>query len=588
MEFAEQVRQAANIIEIASQYTTLRARGHKHVGLCPFHNEKTPSFTVDADKQLYHCFGCGVGGDVFSLVMEKENLSFPEALRALAERYHIPIPDQRKLSPQALKLEDQLVKLNESAAAFFRRSMASSPEGRQALAYLKKRGMPDEIIQDFGLGYAPNSWEALTSYFKAKGTSLDLLEKAGLVLPGKKPGEYYDRFRGRVIFPIANLTGKIVGFGGRTIVNAEPKYLNSPDTPLYTKGHLLYGLNASKDAIRQTGETILVEGYTDYLSLFQAGFHNVAASLGTALTPFQLTLAMRFAPRVILSYDGDSAGQTAAFRSLPLVFEKGLESRVVVLPDGLDPDSYLKKHGADGFRKCLDDAPTGIQFYLRQATAGQRMAVPEVKARVLKGILAALDAIPDAVIRGEYLRETAETLKIDETILRRLAQPVAQEKGVESDGELLPAERRLIQILLQRPDFLADLLAACGPQDFKGLKSEPVFGIIQDHFLAEKDLIIHELQNNLTPSLSRQIGRALLEKGCLASLEEGLDCLGALRRTAKETEVKRIQADIAGAEKAGDTRRVAELLQRKQDLTRELVNEGGTRQQNAGTERKHR
>jgi hypothetical protein len=216
------------------------------------------------------------------------------------------------------------------------------------------------------------------------------------------------------------------------------------------------------------------------------------------------------------------------------------------------------------------------------------MAVPEVKARVLKGILTALDAIPDAVIRGEYMRETAETLKVEETLLRRLAQPGAKEKGPETDGELLPAERRLIQILLERPDLWPGLLAVCGPEDFKGLKSEPVFGIIQDHFQSEKDLIIHELQTGLHPSLSRQVGRALLEKGCPASLEEGLDCLGALRWTAKEAEVKRIQADIAGAEKAGDTHRVGELLQRKQDLTRELVREGGARQPDAGTERKHR
>lgn len=588
MEFAEQVRQAANIVEIASQYTSLRARGRKHVGLCPFHNEKTPSFTVDADKQLYHCFGCGVGGDVFSLVMEKENLTFPEALRALAERYHIPIPDQRRLSPQALKLEDQLVKIMESAAVFFRRSLTSGPGGREAQAYLKKRGLPDAVIEEFRLGYAPDSWDALTSYFKAKGTAPELLEKAGLALPGKKPGEFYDRFRGRVIFPIANLTGKIVAFGGRTIVNAEPKYLNSPDTPLYTKGRLLYGLDASKDAIRQAGEAILVEGYTDYLALVQAGFRNVAASLGTALTPHQLALAQRFAPRIILSYDGDAAGQTASFRALPLLFEKGLESRVVVLPDGLDPDSFLRKRGADGYRKCLDEAPTGIQFYLRQATAGQRMAVPEVKTRVLKGILGALDAIPDAVIRSDYLRETAETLKIEEGMLRRLVQSGGRDAEPQEDGELRPAERRLIQILLERPDLRPELLGACEGCEFKGLKGEPVFGIIQDRFRSGQDLIIHEMQRELGPSLARQVGRALMEKSCPASLEEGLDCLDALRRMVREAEVKRIQEDIAAAERAGDTRRVAELLQSKQDRTRELVQDGGKRQPQARTERKKR
>ncbi|MCX6560570.1 MAG: DNA primase [Candidatus Aminicenantes bacterium] len=588
MEIVEQVRQAANIIEIASQYTTLRARGHKHVGLCPFHNEKSPSFTVDADKQLYHCFGCGVGGDVFSLVMEKENLTFPEALRAMAERYHVPIPDQRKLSPQALKLEEQLVKLNESALAFFRKSLTSTQEGRKALEYLKKRGVSDEIIEEFRIGYAPNSWDAQTSYFKAKGVSLALLEQAGLALPGKKPGEYYDRFRGRVIFPIANLTGKIVGFGGRTLFNVEPKYLNSPDTPLYTKGHLLYGLNTSKDAIRQAGESILVEGYTDYLSLYQAGFRNVVASLGTALTPNQLALVSRFAPRILLAYDGDAAGQTASFRALPLLFEKGLEGRVLVLPENLDPDSFLKKYGAADFRERCDRASTGIQFFLEQSIRGQRMAVPEVKTRVLKGVLAALDAIPDAVIRSEYLRETAETLKIDEAVLRRVAQPRPQEKGPEADGELFPAERRLIQILIERQDLWPAILPGCPVGEFESLKSGPFFRIIQDRFRTEKNLILHELQKELDSSLSRQVGRALLEKGCEPSLAEALECLAALRRTAKETEVKRIQAEIGKADKAGDKDRVVELLRRKQDLTRELVQAASPWQPNEGMERNHR
>ncbi len=588
MEIVEQVRQAANIVEIASQYTTLRARGRKHVGLCPFHSEKTPSFTVDADKQLYHCFGCGVGGDVFSLVMEKENLTFPEALRALAERYNIPVPDQRRLSPQALQLEEQIVKLNESAQAFFRKSLTTGPEGRKAQEYLKKRGVSEDIIADFKIGYAPNSWDGLTSYFKAKGVSPELLEKGGLVLPGKKPGDYYDRFRGRVIFPITGLTGKIVGFGGRTLFDVDPKYLNSPDTPLYTKGHLLYGLAMSKDAIRQAGETILVEGYTDYLSLYQAGFRNVAASLGTALTTSQLGLAQRFAPRVMLAYDGDAAGQTASFRALPLLFEKGLEGRVLVLPDGLDPDAFLKKRGPEEFRERLEKAPTGIQFFLEQSIKGQRMAVPEVKTRVLKGILTALEAIPDAVIRSEYLRETAETLKVDELVLRRLAQPSTQERGPEADGELFPAERRLIQILLERRDLWPEILPACGTDATLGLKSGPVFRIIQDRFHSEKNLILHELQKELGPALARQVGRAMLEKGCDPSLEEALDCLVALRRTAKEAEVKRIQGEIAGAAKAGDEDRVAELMRRKQELTRELLVEARSRQQDAGTERMNR
>ncbi len=254
MEIIDQVRQASSIVEIASQYTTLKKRGHRWVGLCPFHTEKTPSFTLDEDKQLYHCFGCGAGGDIFSLVMEKESLNFPEALRYLAEKYHVPMPERARINPEVLKLEDKLFKINDLALGFFRKNLSHTQEGTKALEYLKKRGLADETVQKLRLGYALNSWNALTSFFEGKGVAGALLEKGGLAVPGKKPNEHYDRFRGRVIFPIFSLTGKLVAFGGRTIVDAEPKYLNSPDTPLYSKGKLLYGLNFTKEAIRAQGD----------------------------------------------------------------------------------------------------------------------------------------------------------------------------------------------------------------------------------------------------------------------------------------------------------------------------------------------
>lgn len=569
MEIVEQVRQAANIVEIAAQYTALRARGRKHVGLCPFHSEKSPSFTVDADKQLYHCFGCGVGGDVFSLVMEKENLSFPEALKFLAERYHVPLPDQRRLSPQALKLEEQVLNLNERTLAFFQKNLQSTAEGRKAQDYLKKRALREETIQDFKIGYALNSWDSLSSFLRAQGASAELLEKAGLALPGKRKGEVYDRFRGRVIFPIFTLTGKIVGFGGRTLFDVEPKYLNSPDTPLYTKGHLLYGLDASKDAVRQAGEVILVEGYTDYLALFQAGIKNVVASLGTALTPNQLGLAARFAPRIVINYDGDAAGRTAAFRALPLCFEKGLETRVLVLPEDLDPDGYIKKYGVDAYRIAKDKAGTGIRFLLDQATRGQRLAVPEVKARVLQGLMPILENIPDAVIRSEYLRDAAETLGIDENVLRRISQPRPSAPADDPGGEFNPAERRLLQILFENPSLRAPLLEELGEADTKGLNSEPVFRIIRGLFRKEKDLIFQDLQREIGPALSRRLSQALLAKGRPATIEEARDCVCALKAQARECELRELQARIARQDKEGGAMSV--LLKEKQDLLRQIL-----------------
>ena len=241
MEVIDQIRQASNIIEIASQYTTLRMRGKRHVGLCPFHSEKAPSFTVDEETQLYHCFGCGAGGDIFTLVMEKESLSFPEALKSLAEKYNITLPERRKLSPQFLKLEEKLFKINEDTLAFFKKNLFNTKEGEKALAYLQKRKISSDIIQKLKIGYSMNSWESLISFFQGKGIQPKLLEQAGLALYSEKKKGYYDRFRGRIIFPIFTLSGKPVAYGGRTIFDAEPKYLNSPDTPIFTKGRLLYG-----------------------------------------------------------------------------------------------------------------------------------------------------------------------------------------------------------------------------------------------------------------------------------------------------------------------------------------------------------
>lgn len=571
MEIIDQIRQVANIIEIASQYTTLRQRGRKHVGLCPFHTEKTPSFTVDSEKGLFHCFGCGIGGDVFSLVMEKENLSFPEALKYLAEKYNIPLPELRKLSPQALKFEEQILKINESALAFFKKNLFNTHEGKTALEYLKKRDIPDKIIQDFKIGYAMNTWDSLHNYFKTKGVSPALLEKAGLVLAGQKPGEFYDRFRGRIIFPIFSITGKTVGFGGRTHFNQEPKYLNSPDTPLYSKGHLLYGLNFSKEAIRNAGEVILVEGYTDFLSLYQSGFTNVAASLGTALTPNQVALALRFAPKIIINYDGDAAGRAAAFRAVAICFEKGMETRVLVLPKDLDPDGFIKKHGKNEYAKLLKAGMSGLRFLIDSSVEGKRMNVPEVKTRVLRSILAVIDTIPDSIVRSEYMKQAAELLAVEESVLRGISRPAQAERSDDSRDFLLPAEKRLLQILIENKDLRPYILSEIREDDFKGLKSELIFGKIIDWHKKDKDFILHEIQKEIGPSLSKYLSQAMLEKGNPPTVEEALDCLCALQITCKENELKKIQAEIASLEKRGEKEKVRSLLYQKQDLTKQIM-----------------
>jgi DNA primase len=570
MEIIDQVRQASSIVEIASQYTTLKRRGRKWVGLCPFHTEKTPSFTVDDEKQLYHCFGCGAGGDIYSLVMERENLTFPEALKHLAEKYHVPLPEQQRIRPEVLKLEEKLFKINDLALGFFTKNLYKTQEGAKALEYLKKRGLTDETIQTLKIGYALNSWTALLDFFQAKNVPVSLLEKSGLVLPGSRPGEYRDRFRGRVIFPIFSLTGRAVGFGGRTVIDAEPKYLNSPDTPLYSKGKLLYGLNFTKDAIRDAGTVILVEGYTDFSALYQAGIRNVVASLGTALTAWQVGQAMRFASRMVVNYDGDSAGRAAAARAVPLGFEKGLNVEVLVLPEDKDPDAFIKKNGRDKYLALQKKAVSGLKFLIDALSKGVPMSVPEEKGRIVRAVVKEIEKVPDSTARSEYLRMASQELGISEDLIRSIVENRAPGKGQEEARLFCPAEKRLFQILMEDRSVAPYVFAECAEEIFQGLQSEPVFRYILDCFKNDKDWTIHELKDKVPPALMAPLSRALYEKQPGSSVEEAQECLESLRKLHLQNRLKELQQEIARLEKQGQKEEIVDLLYQRHDITMQI------------------
>jgi len=571
MEIIDQVRQASSIVEIASQYTTLKRRGRKWVGLCPFHTEKTPSFTVDDEKQLYHCFGCGAGGDIYSLLMERENLTFPEALKHLAEKYHVPLPPQRGVRPEALKLEEKLFKINDLALGFFKKNLYNTPEGTKALEYLKKRGLTEETIQTLKIGYALNSWTALLDFFQAKNVPVSFLEKGGLVLPGSRTGEYRDRFRGRVIFPIFSLTGRTVAFGGRTVIDAEPKYLNSPDTPLYSKGKLLYGLNFSKDAIRDAGTVILVEGYTDFSALFQAGIRNVVASLGTALTAWQVGQAMRFASRMVINYDGDSAGMAAAARAVPLGVEKGLNVEVLVLPEDKDPDAFIKKNGRDRYLALQKKAVSGLKFLIDSLAKDVQMSIPEEKGRVVRSVVREIEKVPDAVARSEYLQRASQQLGIDENLIRSIVENRAPGKGQEEARLFCPAEKRLFQILMEDRSVAPYVFAECGEEIFQGLQSEPIFQYILDCFKHDQEWNFHELQGKVPAAILSQLAKALFEKSSVASIEEAQECLKSLRKVHLQNQLKDLQQKIAGSEKRGEKEELLALLYQKQDITKQIL-----------------
>ena len=570
MEVIDQIRQASNIIEIASQYTTLRLRGKRHVGLCPFHSEKTPSFTVDEEKQLYHCFGCGAGGDIFTLVMEKESLSFPEALKSLAEKYNITLPERKKLSPQFLKLEEKLFKINENTLAFFKKNLYNTKEGEKALAYLQKRKISSDSIQKLKIGYSMNSWDSLTSFFQEKGIQPKLLEKAGLALYSEKKKGYYDRFRGRIIFPIFTLSGKPVAYGGRTIFDAEPKYLNSPDTPIYSKGRLLYGLNFCKEAIREKGVAILVEGYTDFLALFQAGVPNLIASLGTSLTSDQVSLAKRFASRMIVSFDADKPGKKAAERAISLCFEKGVQIRVVNLPQGSDPDSFIRKFGVEKFKELAQKSTPGLKFLIDSQLQEKKGTAPEEKAQIAKNISIEIEKIPDPIVRSEYLKQAGEQLSIDESVLRSMIQRKSTEERESEKGIFLNAEKRLLQILLEENEIAPYIFAEIKDEYIQSLKGEPIFNALSESFKKGKSSSLHELKQKVDPSLVNSLSKALLEIEQNATVEEAFECLNTLKQLSLENHAKKLKTELTKLERKGEKDKLLPLIKQIQDTKQQL------------------
>jgi DNA primase len=573
MEIVDQIRNVANIVDIASQYTTLKRRGRKHVGLCPFHSEKQPSFTVDDEKQLFHCFGCGVGGDVFSLVMEKENLSFPETLRYLAEKYNIELPETRKSSPKQRNLEEKIFKINEDTLAYFKKNLFNTSEGRKALEYLKKRNITEDTIQKLKIGYALNSYTALFDYFQRKGISASLLEKAGLVIPSQKKEGHYDRFRGRIIFPIFTPTGIVVAFGGRTVINAEPKYLNSPDTPVYTKGNLLYGLNFSKDSIRKKGEVILVEGYTDFAALFQSGITHIAASLGTSLTLSQIALARRFLPRpprIIINYDGDSAGISAALRAISLAWEEGAQIKILTLPKELDPDSFVQKYGQEKYLKLLEKSTAGLKFLIDFHLRERNIDIPEEKAMLVKNVVKEIERIPDPVVHSEYLRRASEYLSVDEDVMRRVAQQKSSVEKREKKVPFLVAEKRLLQILMEDKFLAPQVFSEMKKEYFQGLKSEPIFSVLSESFKNGTPSSLPELKQKIDPSLLSSLSEALMEKEQTPTLEEALECLNTLRQFSLENQAKKLKEQIARIEREGEKDKLSPLIKQLQEIKNQL------------------
>jgi DNA primase len=416
----EEVRRASDIVDVITQYLQLRKRGKNYLGLCPFHQEKTPSFNVSPEKQMYHCFGCGVGGNVFTFVMEHEKVSFVEAVRTLAQRAGITLPLDGAGGRGESTEHEGLYDACRTAGLYFYETLVSSVEGKLALEYFRHRGFSDATITKFGLGYSKNSWDGLVGLAAERKLDIVQFEKAGLVLK-REDGSYYDRFRGRTMFPIFSPSGRPVGFGARKMREDDPlgKYINSPETPIYVKSRSLYGLCQSKEAIRAREFAILVEGYADLISVYQAGVENIVASSGTALTQEQIQLISRYAKAVTLVYDADSAGSKATMRGVDLIIENGLDVNVATLPEGEDPDSFVKKNGGEAFRQRLAEAVSFLDFKASAFRDQGLLATPEGKTRAVRSIVETIARMKDEIKRNFYVKSVAEKYGVYESVLFR-------------------------------------------------------------------------------------------------------------------------------------------------------------------------
>ena len=437
-EIIDEVRMQNDIVEVISQYVPLKQKGSSYFGLCPFHNEKTASFSVNSEKQFYYCFGCGAAGNVFSFLMEMENLDFPEAMKKLAERAHITLPEPEK-SAQVIAAEQtkqRLFDIHTAAGRYFYDCLQEK-QGEQARAYLTKRQMDPRMARKFGIGYSPDSYDALFKHLKEKGFTLSDILKSGLVLENKDGKGYHDRFRGRLMFPIFDVQGRVVGFGGRILAKGEPKYLNSPETILFSKSRNLYGLNFAKAAKKR--ELILVEGYMDMLSIYQAGFKNVVASLGTAFNNDHARTLKRFADDVILLYDSDEAGTNAALRAIPVLEKNGFRVKVTQVPDGKDPDEFIKKKGAAEFSKLLINAVHYISFEIACIQRKYNLKNPEHRVRFATEAAETLAKLDSEIERNVYLGEVSRVTGVEEEAIRSEIQKLMRK---EDEAFRKEAEKR--------------------------------------------------------------------------------------------------------------------------------------------------
>jgi len=509
----DDVRERTDIVEVISQYVALKRAGKTHKGLCPFHAEQAPSFTVDPHKQLWYCFGCQIGGNVFHFLMRIEGLTFNEAAERLARRAGLVL-QRAPAQAQRQSERDVLAKVNLAAARFYREQL-TGPGGAAARAYLCERGLAQATIQRFGIGLAPDEWETLYRHLHEGGYAAEAITKSGLAVPRAEGGGCYDRFRNRIMFPIIDIQRRVIGFGGRTLGDDPAKYVNSPESALFVKGRTLYALPEAVRSMQEKGRAVLVEGYFDCVVAHEHGFTETVATLGTALTSEHVALLRRRTDRVYVAFDADSAGAAATVRSWPLFDDAGVEVRVIALPRGLDPDSFLREHGAEALEERLGQAPTMIDWQLRALVAEYEGRDEEARLRMIEEAVPLLSGIAGAVARAHYVKRLAEywcgprierVSIIEEALHQEIRRAHSAGRKREQDSPLPPAapsadraERELLAAMLQNRQAAERIVESVSPQDFTDPNCREIFERVLERFDQDVTVTVESLVADLSP-----------------------------------------------------------------------------------------
>lgn len=564
-DFIQQVKKRVDIVDVIGEYVELKKVGKNYQALCPFHQEKTPSFTVNPENQVYHCFGCKVGGDVFTFLMEMDHITFYESLKILADRTGLEMPEQSQAQKEKTRRRDRMFAINNMAARFYNYILLNNETAARARSYLEERNFTDSEIESFNLGYAPDHWQVLLDFLTDRGYAIQDLLEAGLISESKQGG-YFDKFRDRIIFPIENIRGEVLAFGGRKIKDEDPsvpKYLNSPTTLIYDKGKNLYGIHQSKTSIRQKKQVIIMEGYTDVLRAHQAGFTNTVASLGTALTREQARVIDRLAEMVYIVFDPDIAGKKAALKGLDILKSEGLNIKVLDLPEDQDPDDFIADQGPDAFQKMLDQADGLIDYKIKQAAADKDPQKTEDKINLIKSVIKILSDVEDQIEREVYVDRISSEYSIDREIIKKEIEKrikrrqEAQQQSREADQ---PAAKktiknpgaRLVKIFIDYPEYRSFIQENIDPDYFEG-RLKKAARILWQNIEQDFDIILQNIEDEEVKNLLMNL--AVMENV-------------SVNKNVVSSWVERMRENIFRAKK----KQLSETLQKEEDINVDELN----------------